>query len=99
MDACNFLAIYRMQICVAYGERYTLVYTSGVILGLITLPLFDYMLLYCPPLDIDPSYSAFEAPSVTFPLNASMALTIAMKSQLGSWDRQFAIRRHSKSFC
>lgn len=69
---------------------YTQPCASGVILGVVTLlpcSLFAYMLLYCPPLDIDLSYSAFEVNS-HFSAERFNALTIAMKSQLGSWDRQ-----------
>lgn len=63
---------------------------SGGFLGVITLlpcSLFAHMLLYCPPLDIDLSYSAFEVSS-HFSAERFNALTIAMKSQLGAWDRQ-----------
>ncbi|XP_056888165.1 protein dispatched homolog 3 isoform X3 [Takifugu flavidus] len=69
---------------------YTQPCASGVFLGVITLlpcSLFAYMLLYCPPLDIDLSYSAFEVNS-HFSAERFNALTIAMKSQLGAWDRQ-----------
>lgn len=82
------------------GEAYGLwrvvagVYTqpcaSGVVLGVVILlpcALFAYMLLYCPPLDIDLSYSAFEVHS-HFSAERFDALTIAVKSQLGSWDRR-----------
>lgn len=44
------------------------------------------MLLYCPPLDIDLSYSAFVVHS-HFSADRFDALTIAMKTQLGSWER------------
>lgn len=69
---------------------YTQPCASGVFLGVITLlpcSLFAYMLLYCPPLDIDLSYSAFEVNS-HFSAERFNALTIAMKSQLGAWGRQ-----------
>lgn len=78
---------------------YTQPCASGVILGVITfLPcsLFAYMLLYCPPLDIDLSYSAFEVNS-HFSAERFNALTIAMKSQLGAWDRQRRDLDNSKS--
>lgn len=69
---------------------YTQPCASGVFLGVITLlpcSLFAYMLLYCPPLDIDLSYSAFEVNS-HFSAERFNALTVAMRSQLGAWDRQ-----------
>lgn len=69
---------------------YTQPCASGVFLGVITLlpcSLFAYMLLYCPPLDIDLSYSAFEVSS-HFSAERFNALTIALKSQLGAWGRQ-----------
>lgn len=69
---------------------YTQPWASGVVLGVaIMLPctLFAYMLLYCPPLDIDLSYSAFEVHS-HFSAERFDALTIAVKTQLGSWDRR-----------
>ncbi|CAJ1068606.1 protein dispatched homolog 3 [Xyrichtys novacula] len=72
------------------GWVYTQPWASGVVLGVaILLPctLFTYMLLYCPPLDIDLSYSAFEVHS-HFSAERFDALTIAVKTQLGSWDRQ-----------
>nr|XP_046243091.1 protein dispatched homolog 3 isoform X2 [Scatophagus argus] len=69
---------------------YTQPCASGVVLGVVVLlpcTLFAYMLLYCPPLDIDLSYSAFEVHS-HFSAERFDALTIAVKSQLGSWDRR-----------
>ncbi|XP_029959796.1 protein dispatched homolog 3 [Salarias fasciatus] len=74
----------------AVGWVYTQPWASGGILGVaILLPcaLFAYMLLYCPPLDIDLSYSAFEVHS-HFSAERFDALTIAVKTQLGSWDRR-----------
>lgn len=74
----------------AVGWVYTQPCASGVVLGVaVLLPcaLFAYMLLYCPPLDIDLSYSAFEVHS-HFSAERFDALTIAVKSQLGSWDRR-----------
>lgn len=73
----------------AVGWVYSQPCTSGVVLGVVILlpcALFTYMLLYCPPLDIDLSYSAFEVHS-HFSAERFDALTIAMKTQLGSWDR------------
>lgn len=72
------------------GWVYTQPWASGVVLGvsfLMPCALFAYMLLYCPPLDIDLSYSAFEVHS-HFSAERFDALTIAVKSQLGSWDRR-----------
>lgn len=74
----------------AVGWVYTNSCVSGVVLGVVVaLPctLFAYMLLYCPPLDIDLSYSAFEVHS-HFSAERFDALTIAVKTQLGSWDRR-----------
>lgn len=74
----------------AAGWIYTQPWASGLVLGLaILLPcaLFAYMLLYCPPLDIDLSYSAFEVHS-HFSAERFDALTIAVKTQFGSWDRR-----------
>ncbi|XP_020512768.2 protein dispatched homolog 3 [Labrus bergylta] len=73
----------------ALGWVYTQPWASGVVLGaaiLLPCSLFAYMLLYCPPLDIDLSYSAFEVHS-HFSAERFDALTIAVKTQLGSWDR------------
>ncbi|KAM9742834.1 protein dispatched homolog 3 isoform 1-T2 [Menidia menidia] len=72
------------------GWVYTKPWASGVVLGvafLLPCALFAYMLLYCPPLDIDLSYSAFEVHS-HFSAERFDALTIAVKTQLGSWDRR-----------
>ncbi|XP_056274431.1 protein dispatched homolog 3 [Pseudoliparis swirei] len=74
----------------AVGWVYTQPWASGVVVGVVvSLPcaLFAYMLLYCPPLDIDLSYSAFEVQS-HFSAERFDALTIAVKTQLGSWDRR-----------
>ncbi|MED6286857.1 hypothetical protein CHARACLAT_010332 [Characodon lateralis] len=74
----------------AVGWVYTQPWASGVVLGvafLMPCVLFAYMLLYCPPLDIDLSYSAFEVHS-HFSAERFDALTIAVKTQLGSWDRR-----------
>ncbi|XP_029366152.1 protein dispatched homolog 3 [Echeneis naucrates] len=74
----------------AVGLVYTQPWASGVVLGVVVLlpcALFAYMLLYCPPLDIDLSYSAFEVHS-HFSAERFDALTIAVKTQLGSWDRR-----------
>ncbi|KAM6930648.1 protein dispatched homolog 3 [Xenentodon cancila] len=73
----------------AAGWVYTQPLASGVVLGvafLLPCALFVSMLLYCPPLDIDLSYSAFEVHS-HFSAERFDALTIAVKTQLGSWDR------------
>ncbi|XP_071259393.1 protein dispatched homolog 3-like isoform X2 [Salvelinus alpinus] len=72
----------------AVGWVYTQPWVSGVVLGVgVFLPcaLSAYMFLYCPPLDIDLSYSAFEVHS-HFSAERFDALTIAIKTQLGSWD-------------
>ncbi|KAM3611641.1 uncharacterized protein V6R79_021963 [Siganus canaliculatus] len=74
----------------AVGWVYTQPCASGVVLGVVMMipcALFAYMLLYCPPLDIDLSYSAFEVHS-HFSAERFDALTIAVKTQLGSWDRR-----------
>lgn len=81
------------------GWVYSKPCTSGVVLGVVILlpcALFTYMLLYCPPLDIDLSYSAFEVNS-HFSAERFDALTIAMKTQLGSWDRHRRDLDNSKS--
>lgn len=57
-----------------------------MVVFLLLCALFTYMLLYCPPLDIDLSYSAFKVHS-HFCAERFDALTIAMKTQLGSRDR------------
>lgn len=83
----------RVEVCGLWRSVawvYTQPCASGVVLGVvIMLPcaLFAYMLLYCPPLDIDLSYSAFEVHS-HFSAERFDALTIAVKTQLGSWDRR-----------
>ncbi|KAM9858648.1 protein dispatched homolog 3 [Aulostomus maculatus] len=74
----------------AVGWVYTSPWVSGMVLGVVVLlpcALFAYMLLYCPPLDIDLSYSAFEVHS-HFSAERFDALTIAVKTQFGSWDRR-----------
>uniref|UniRef100_A0A8C4HPX3 Dispatched RND transporter family member 3 n=1 Tax=Dicentrarchus labrax TaxID=13489 RepID=A0A8C4HPX3_DICLA len=74
----------------AVGWVYTQPCASGMVLGVVVLlpcALFAYMLLYCPPLDIDLSYSAFEVHS-HFSAERFDALAIAVKTQLGSWDRR-----------
>lgn len=74
----------------AVGWVYTQPCASGAVLGaavLLPCALFAYMLLYCPPLDIDLSYSAFEVHS-HFSAERFDALAIAVKTQLGSWDRR-----------
>ncbi|XP_046871584.1 protein dispatched homolog 3 [Hypomesus transpacificus] len=71
------------------GWVYTVPWVSGVVLGagvLLPCALSAYMFLYCPPLDIDLSYSAFEVHS-HFSAERFDALAIAVKSQLGSWER------------
>lgn len=79
------------------GWVYTQPWASGIVLAvgfLVPFALSAYMFLRCEPLDIDLSYSAFEVRS-----HASAerfdALTIALKSQLGSWDRH---RRDAEGF-
>ncbi|KAI3372432.1 hypothetical protein L3Q82_022919 [Scortum barcoo] len=74
----------------AVGWVYTQPCASGGVIGVVVLlpcALFAYMLLYCPPLDIDLSYSAFEVHS-HFSAERFDALTIAIKTELGSWDRR-----------
>ncbi|KAK7934165.1 hypothetical protein WMY93_005061 [Mugilogobius chulae] len=74
----------------AIGWLYTTPSASAALIGIVILlpcALFAYMLLYCPPLDIDLSYSAFEVHS-HFSAERFDALTIAVKAQLGSWDRR-----------
>ncbi|XP_077378985.1 protein dispatched homolog 3 isoform X1 [Festucalex cinctus] len=69
---------------------YTRPWASGVVLGgfvLLPCTLFAFMLLYWPPLDIDLSYSAFEVHS-HFSAERFDALAMALKTQLGSWDRR-----------
>lgn len=81
----------------ALGWVYTQPWASGLVLAvgfLVPFTLSAYMFLHCEPLDIDLSYSAFEVRS-----HASAerfdALAIALKSQLGSWDRH---RRDAEGF-
>uniref|UniRef100_A0A8C5FR02 Dispatched RND transporter family member 3 n=1 Tax=Gadus morhua TaxID=8049 RepID=A0A8C5FR02_GADMO len=77
------------------GCVYTRPWASGLVLGLgFLLPcaLSAYMFLYCPPLDIDLSYGAFEVHS-HFSAQRFDALTAAVKTQLGSWDRERRRRR------
>uniref|UniRef100_A0A673JBD8 Protein dispatched homolog 3-like n=1 Tax=Sinocyclocheilus rhinocerous TaxID=307959 RepID=A0A673JBD8_9TELE len=81
----------------AFGWVYTQPWASGLVLAvgfLVPFALSAYMFLHCEPLDIDLSYSAFEVRS-----HASAerfdSLTIALKSQLGSWDRH---RRDAEGF-
>lgn len=74
----------------AVAWLYTTPSACAFLIGLVILlpcTLFAYMLLYCPPLDIDLSYSAFEVHS-HFSAERFDALTIAVKTQLGSWDRR-----------
>uniref|UniRef100_A0A674F741 Dispatched RND transporter family member 3 n=1 Tax=Salmo trutta TaxID=8032 RepID=A0A674F741_SALTR len=74
----------------AVGWVYTQPWVSGVVLGVgvfLLCALSAYMFLYCPPLDIDLSYSAFEVHSHCSAERFD-ALTIAIKTQLGSWDRR-----------
>ncbi|XP_033828260.1 protein dispatched homolog 3 [Periophthalmus magnuspinnatus] len=74
----------------AIGWLYTTPWASAALIGIVILlpcALFAYMFLYCPPLDIDLSYSAFEVHS-HFSAERFDALTIAVKTQLGSWDRR-----------
>ncbi|KAG5840547.1 hypothetical protein ANANG_G00189940 [Anguilla anguilla] len=73
----------------AVGWVYTQPWVSAVVLGVgVLLPcvLSVFMFLYCSPLDIDLSYSAFEVRSHSSAQRFD-ALTIALKTQLGSWDR------------
>ncbi|XP_029112957.1 protein dispatched homolog 3 isoform X2 [Scleropages formosus] len=73
----------------AVGWAYSQPWVCGLVLGAgVLLPciLSAYMFLLCPPLDIDLSYSAFEVRSHVSAQRFD-ALTIALKSQLGSWDR------------
>ncbi|XP_048099719.1 protein dispatched homolog 3 isoform X1 [Alosa alosa] len=73
----------------AVGWVYTTPWASGVVLGLGFLLPFAfsaYMFLRYPPLDIDLSYSAFEVRSHSSAQHFD-ALAIALKTQLGSWDR------------
>lgn len=81
----------------AFGLVYTQPWASGLVLAmgfLVPFALSAYMFVRCEPLDIDLSYSAFEVRS-----HASAerfdALIIALKNQLGSWDRH---RRDAEGF-
>lgn len=79
------------------GWIYTRAWASGVVLVvgfLLPLSLSVYMFVYCEPLDIDLSYSAFEVRSHSSAERFD-ALAIALKSQLGSWDRH---RRNAEGF-
>lgn len=79
------------------GWIYTRPWASGVVLiigFLLPLTLSAYMFVYCEPLDIDLSYSAFEVRSHSSAERFD-ALTVALKSQLGSWDRH---RRDAEVF-
>ncbi|XP_035392183.1 protein dispatched homolog 3 [Electrophorus electricus] len=81
----------------AVARVYTCPWASGVALVsgfLLPLALSAYMFLYCEPLDIDLSYSAFEVRSHSSAERFD-ALTIALKSQLGAWDRH---RRDAEGF-
>ncbi|CAL9708412.1 unnamed protein product [Knipowitschia caucasica] len=74
----------------AIGWLYTTPCASAALIGIVIFipcALFAHMLLYCPPLDIDLSYSAFEVHS-HFSAERFDALTIAVKTQMGSWDRR-----------
>ncbi|XP_010792451.1 patched domain-containing protein 2 [Notothenia coriiceps] len=89
-DGVEHAAGWRCGLWRAVGWVYTQPWASGVVLGVVvSLPcaLFAYMLLYCPPLDIDLSYSAFEVHS-HFSAERFDALAIAVRTQLGSWDRR-----------
>lgn len=79
------------------GWIYTRPWASGVVLFvgfLLPLTLSAHMFIYCEPLDIDLSYSAFEVRSHSSAERFD-ALTVALKSQLGSWDRH---RRNAEGF-
>ncbi|XP_051963996.1 protein dispatched homolog 3-like [Xyrauchen texanus] len=81
----------------ALGWLYTQPWASRLILVagfLVPFALSAYMFLRCEPLDIDLSYSAFEVRSHSSAERFD-ALTIALKSQLGSWDRH---RRDAEGF-
>nr|XP_055024422.1 protein dispatched homolog 3 isoform X1 [Misgurnus anguillicaudatus] len=81
----------------ALGWVYTQPWASGLVLAvgfLVPFGLSAYMFLWCEPLDIDLSYSAFEVRSHSSAERFD-ALTIALKSQLGSWDRH---RRDADGF-
>lgn len=79
------------------GWIYTRAWASGMVLVvgfLLPLSVSAYMFVYCEPLDIDLSYSAFEVRSHSSAERFD-ALAIALKSQLGSWDRH---RRNAEGF-
>lgn len=79
------------------GWVYTQPWASGLVLAvgfLVPFALSAYMFLKCEPLDIDLSYSAFEVRSHSSAERFD-ALTIALKNQLGSWDRH---RRDAEGF-
>lgn len=79
------------------GWIYTRPWASGVVLlvgFLFPFALSTYMFLYCEPLDIDLSYSAFEVRSHSSAERFD-ALAIALKSQFGAWDRH---RRDAEGF-
>uniref|UniRef100_A0A672PI60 Dispatched RND transporter family member 3 n=1 Tax=Sinocyclocheilus grahami TaxID=75366 RepID=A0A672PI60_SINGR len=81
----------------ALGWVYTQPWASGLVLAmgfLVPFALSAYMFLRCEPLDIDLSYSAFEVRSHASAEHFD-ALTIALKNQLGSWDRH---RRDAEGF-
>ncbi|KAA0713652.1 Protein dispatched -like protein 3 [Triplophysa tibetana] len=81
----------------ALGWVYTQPWASGLVLVvgfLVPFALSTYMFLKCEPLDIDLSYSAFEVRSHSSAERFD-ALTIALKNQLGSWDRH---RRDADGF-
>lgn len=70
-------------------------WSRGVIAGfLLPFTLSDYMFVYCEVLDIDLSYNTFEVRSHSSAERFD-ALTVALKSQLGSWDRH---RRDAEGF-
>ncbi|KAJ8400930.1 hypothetical protein AAFF_G00388870 [Aldrovandia affinis] len=74
----------------AVGWVYTRPWASALVLGagvLVPCVLSAYMFLHCSPLDIDLSYSAFEVRSHSSAQRFD-ALAIALKTQLGSWDRR-----------
>ncbi|KAI7797536.1 protein dispatched homolog 3 isoform X1 [Triplophysa rosa] len=81
----------------ALGWVYTQPWASGLVLAvgfLVPFALSTYMFLKCEPLDIDLSYSAFEVRSHSSAERFD-ALTVALKNQLGSWDRH---RRDADGF-
>ncbi|XP_063050309.1 protein dispatched homolog 3 [Engraulis encrasicolus] len=81
----------------AVGWVYTTPWASGAVLVLgflLPFALSAYMFLRYPPLDIDLSYSAFEVRSHSSAQHFD-ALAVALKTQLGSWDRH---RRNTDDF-